>query len=600
MVAVQNTLAQLQTQIANVNANVLQGTVSNLAADAQPTVTAIKTDGEDVNALIGALYQLVCPQTGCTKMRLKSPGNVTAAFNALCYPNGTLNSTLATQCNNVSQAEYNTLLDVKGAKPKQAVSNLAEYALGSAGVGGPTKAGIVQYVLQSGAPSDGFFQTQNAANARLEWGYYTLASIWAQTTFAEAAGMGIGQPEPGTNQKHPPILTATVAKNGVNKLNGTIDAFMGAFPNIPDTAVIDTNTNASDGDPPYMWAQDIGGLNNWDAFTQFASMSWDLNNNGGLSGSTGTNGMAGNRANNFAQAPIAMTPAAANGQTWVMLPATGKGTVPSMTSARFTDWKTGQGTINGSNSSQLNGPLGDLYNQAPGFSSSASQTRGQWMTSNSGINPQLLTVTGLGYNAANQNDQTTWAGMFFYYLCTQTDCNKNQALYLGLCPPAGDTSCLLPTYYDAAQTPYTGQEASSGTPTGFFDYNQGQLITNQQGHSTGAGTPFPNGGTFNTNTSQWVNQWVNWSQQALCNTGQCYGGVVIGIDTAAFPLSQYPGAFSPQGRPVLFDRTQVSNSSANSDCFYWNGATSSPADGTGCLAKRTTTSQILPAIPSNY
>jgi hypothetical protein len=87
MVAVQNTLAQLQTQIANVNANVLQGNVSDLAADAQPTVDRIKTDGEDVRALVGALYQLVCPKTVCTKMRLQSPGNVTAAFNALCYPN---------------------------------------------------------------------------------------------------------------------------------------------------------------------------------------------------------------------------------------------------------------------------------------------------------------------------------------------------------------------------------------------------------------------------------------------------------------------------------------------------------------------------------
>jgi hypothetical protein len=459
----------------------------------------------------------------------------------------------------------------------------------------------VQYELEAGAPSDGFFQTNDASSARLEWAYYTLASIWAQTTFAEAAGMGIGQPEPGAALRHPPILTAAAAKNGVNKLNGTIDAFMGAFPNMPDTAVIDTNTNASDGDPPFMWAQDVGGLTVWNAFTTFAPLSWDINDNSTIAtGTPGIGEMAGNPGMSFSLAPIAMTPAAANGQTWVMLPATGKGTVPSMTSARFTDWKIGQGTINSSNNQQLDGPLGDLYNQAPGFSSSATQTRGQWMTTNSGINPQLLTVSGLGYNSATIGNTNTYAGMFFYYNCTQTDCSKNRALELGVCPPAGDTSCLLSAYYGAANTPYTGQEGSTGTPTGFFDYNQGLLITNQQGHSTGAGTPFPNGGTLNTDTSQWVNQWANWSQQALCNTGQCYGGVVPAIDTAAFPASQYPAAFSAQGRPVLFSRTQVSSSNANSDCFYWSGATDSPADGIGCLAKRTTSSQILPAVPSNW
>jgi hypothetical protein len=601
MVAIQNTLAQLQTQIANVNTNVLNGNVSALVADAAPTVNAIKADGEDINALVGALYQVVCPATGCATTRLSPPGNVTAAFNAICYPNNKLNRTLATQCNNVSQAEYNALLAIKGQKPAQAISNLAEWSLGSAGVTlGAKTGGIVQYELEAGAPSDGFFETQNAASARLEWGYYTLASIWAQTTFAEVAGMGIGQSEPGTGQKHPPLLTASAAKNGVNALNPTIDAFMGAFPNMPDTAVIDTN--AADGDPPTMWAQRVGGLSTWDAFAGFAGHSWDLNDGGGIASTDG--GMAANPLSNSAQAPIVMTPAASSGQTWVMLPASGIGTVPAMSSSRFSDWQLGQGTVSSSNSQLLAGPLGDLYNQAPGYSTSATQTRGQWMTTNSGINPQLLTITGMGYSAAtigSQPNYNTYAGMFFYYNCNQTNCNTNQSEWAAVCPPAGDTACLLPTYYNVSNDPYTAGSSTTGTATGLFDYNQGLLVTTQQGHATGAGTPYPNGGgPFNTDTSQWVNQWGNFSGNWCYKSNECYPGVVPLIDTGAGADSQ-KAAFG-SGRPILFDRTQVAagGSTANSDCFFWNGATSSSADGTGCLVKRITSSQVLPAAPSGY
>jgi hypothetical protein len=607
MVSIQSTLAQLQTQIATVNANVLQGNVSQLAADAQPTVNAIKADGEDINALVAALYQVVCPATGCATTRLPPPANVAAAFNAICYPNNKLNRTLATQCNTVSQLEYNALLAIKGQKPAQAINNLAEYSLGSAGVTlGAKTAGIVQYELEAGAPSDGFFQTQNAASARLEWGYYTLTSIWAQTTFAEAAGMGIGQPEPGTGLKHPPLLTPSAAKNGVNALNPTIDAFMGAFPNMPDTAVINTNTSAADGDPPTMWAQDVGGLSTWGAFSGFANYPWDLNDGGGIVSADG--GMAANPLSNSAQAPIVMTPAASSGDTWVMLPASGIGTVPSMSSARFSDWLLGQGGASPSNNQVLDGPLGDLYGEAPAYSTSATQTRGQWMTTNSGINPQLLTVTGMGYAPATIGSSpnfNTYAGMFFYYSCNQTDCSKNQSEWAAVCPPAGDTACLLPTYYNigGGTDPFTADASSTGTSTGLFDYNQGLLVTNQQGHATGAGTSYPNGttNTFNTDTSQWVDQWGNFDGPWCYKSNECYPGVMNLIDTATDAGSQ-AAAFSQYGRPILFDRTQVASSTSNpnSDCFFWNGAVSSPADGTGCLAKRTTSSQILPATPNGY
>jgi hypothetical protein len=605
MVAIQNTLAQLQTQIANVNTNVLNGNVSALAADAAPTVNAIKADGEDINALVGALYQVVCPSTGCATTRLPPPANVAAAFNAICYPDNELNRALAAQCNNVSQAEYNALLDIKGQKPAQAVSNLAEWSLGSAGVTlGAKTGGIVQYELEAGAPTDGFFETQDAASARLEWGYYTLASVWAQTTFAEAAGMGIGQPEPGTGLKHPPLLTPSAAKSGVNAMNPTIDAFMGAFPNMPDTAVINTNNSAADGDPPAMWAQRVGGLSTWDAFSSFANYPWDLNDGGGIGSTDG--GMASNPLSNSAQAPIVMTPAASSGQTWVMLPASGIGAVPSMSSARFSDWLLGQGGVSSSNNQVLNGPLGDLYDQAPGFTTSATQTRGQWMTTNSGINPQLLTITGMGYSPAtigSSPNYNTYAGMFFYYNCNQTNCNTNQSEWAADCPPAGDTSCLLPTYYNigGGTDPFNAYASSTGNATGLFDYNQGLLITNQQGHATGAGTSYPNGGTFNTDTSQWVNEWGNFPGTWCYKSNECYPGVMPLIDTGAGASSQ-KAAFGSNGRPILFDRTQVAagGSTPNSDCFFWNGGTSSPADGTGCLVKRTSSGQILPALPSGY
>jgi len=214
------------------------------------------------------------------------------------------------------------------------------------------------------------------------------------------------------------------------------------------------------------------------------------------------------------------------------------------------------------------------------------------MTTNSGINPQLLTVTGLGYNGATTGKLNTYAGMFFFDQATLA-----LGMSVDVCDPAGDTSCLLPTYYNKADDPYNAQSSSSGTPTGFFDYNQGQLITNQQGDSND-----PNDGT---DTSYWVNEWPNWAANWTEQGDVGAAGVVPIIDTDIGWYISYDGlpfsAFSAMGRPVLFDRTQVATTgTGNSDCFYWNGATSSPADGTGCLVKRTTSSQILPAVPSNW
>ena len=36
----------------------------------------------------------------------------------------------------------------------------------------------------------------DAQAARLQWAYYTLYSVWAQTTYAMALSMGVGQPLP--------------------------------------------------------------------------------------------------------------------------------------------------------------------------------------------------------------------------------------------------------------------------------------------------------------------------------------------------------------------------------------------------------------------
>jgi hypothetical protein len=604
MVAIQNSLAQLQTQIANVNANVLQGNVSDLAADAQPTVDAIKVDGEDINALVGALYQVVCPSTGCATMRLAPPATVTSAFNAICYPNGKINRTLAEQCNNVAQAEYNALLAIKGQKPAQAINNLAEYSLGSAGVTEPRTAGIVQYELEAGAPSDGFFQTQNAASARLEWGYYTIASIWAQTTFAEAAGMSIGQPEPGTNQKHPPLLTPTAAKNGVNALNPTIDAFMGAFPNMPDTAVINTNTNAADSDPPTMWAQRVGGLSVWDAFAGFANVPWDLNDGGGIASSG--SGMAANPLSNSDQAPIVMTPAASSGKSWVMLPASGVGTVPSMSSARFGDWQPGQGTVSSSNNQMLDGPLGDLYGQAPGYSTSAAQTRGQWMTTNSGINPQLLTVTGMGYGAATMRQLARLQHVRWHVLLLQLQPDRLQQRpeRVGCRLPAGGRHCLpAPHVLQQRERSLQRRRLGHGDRDRAVRLQPGTARHQPAGSHHRRRDLLPDGGgPFNTDSSQWVNQWGNFAGQWCYKSNECYPGVMPLIDTAAGASNEQAAAFTTGGRPILFDRTQVAagGSTPNSDCFFWNGDTNSAADGTGCMVKRTTSTQILPAAPSGY
>jgi hypothetical protein len=229
------------------------------------------------------------------------------------------------------------------------------------------------------------------------------------------------------------------------------------------------------------------------------------------------------------------------------------------------------------------------------------------MTTNSGINPELLTITGMGYNPATVDSSpnyNTYAGMFFYYNCNQTNCNTNQSEWAAVCPPAGDTSCLLPTYYNigGGTDPFNAYASSTGNATGLFDYNQGLLITNQQGHATGAGTSYPNGGgPFNTDTSQWVNEWGNFPGSWCYKSNECYSGVMPLIDTGAGESSQ-KAAFGSSGRPILFDRTQVSagGSTPNSDCFFWNGGTNSAADGTGCLVKRTTSSQVLPASPSGY
>ena len=453
-----------------------------------------------------------------------------------------------------------------------AISDLAGYSLGSAGTTEAPTAGIVQYALQSGG-SGAYFQSANAANARLEWGYYTLSAIWAQTTEGLALSMGIGQPEPGSESKHPPTLTASDVQGAVAAMNPTIDVFMGAFPNMPDTAVFVTNGSGGandDGDPPYMWPQQVGGIASWAAYQGGSSQSWNLNNGGAITGSSG-GGLAANAPNGVSAAPIVMTPAAANGETWQLLGAGGtSGTTPAMSSAMFGDWRLASASVQAGNANaqQANGPLGDLY----GAASTGSATLASAVAAGSGIDADLFTPNATGL----QTNTGTSAGVYFWPSKTQTTDN-NEILLGSACPPSGNTSCLLTTWLNPNVNPYSSNSSSSGYATGLFDLNNGAIVTTQTGNPA-------------TTTSTWDNQWPNWQGQSCPKSNECQPGIIPALDanSTSDAIGSSQSATNSNGRPVLFERTQAAN-----DCFFWNGNTG-VADGSGCLTKRTASGQILP------
>jgi len=575
-------LGGLQAQVSAVNTNVTNGDITSLAGDALPTVNRIKDAGRAVNALVGAAFQIVCdPTDGCTSLKgKKSFGNTIA----------TICDTATPACNRFYTYLYFTTRALAKADPLVAVQDLSGWALGSAASSGPDSPGIVQYSLQEQVGDGQFFQTGDAQAARLQWAYYTLYSIWAQTTYSMALSMGVGQPLPNSKSAHPPLLTPRTVVQLVGQLDKPIDELFGAFPNMPDSAVIDTNTGNSDGDPPYLFPQQVGGLASSGLFT--ANPAYTIDPSSVAAGAI----QATNSADGFistlqttAAPPAVITPAAADGDTWQLLPATGTTTppAPAVTVGYFDDFSLAGSTPTTSlpqwdSSSQavdvseggIDGPLVDLYS---GAAPTNGQTNGQWMTAESGIAPGVLTPQNTGY------DGSTSSGVVPYYQQSGTD-SSDPGLGFASCSPAATTSCLLPTWQSTALNPYaavtSGQSYNSGSTdinTGLFDLNNGVVIANQQG----------NGSNLPANPGAWLNQYPNWSSaQTLRGVG--FYGFLDALDgTAQGALDS--SAYSDKGRPVLFYRSQTAN-----DCFFWTGATgSNPADGTGCLSVRRTTSDVL-------
>lgn len=587
-------LGGLQTQLAAVNSNVTNGNITALVGDALPTITAIKTAGRDVNALVGAAYQVVCdPTDGCTSVQgTKSFGG---AIDTICDDG-------SAACNRFYTYLYFTTRTLDDAEPLQAIENLGGYSLGSASGGGPGGAGIVQYSLQEQVGDGQFFQTGDAQQARLQWAYYTLYSTWAQTTYAIALSMGVGQPLPNSKSAHPPLLTPRTVVQLVNQLNAPISTMYGAFPNMPDAAVIDTNTGSADGDTPYLISQQVGGMSSSGLYVSNPAFTVSQSNvdAGTIAFTNGSGFMS--TIQTSGDAPVVITPAAADGDTWQLLPATGTKTppAPSVTTSYFDDFTVAGATATTAlpewnSSSQavdvsqggLTGPLADLYSaSAP----ANGQTAGQWMTSESGIQSGLLMPQNTGYG--NTQEVAGFAGVVPYYAQSGTDSN-DPGLGFTSCTPANDTQCLLPTWQSVAIDPYSqvksGSTYNSGSTdlnTGLFDFNNGQVIANQQGHDQNSAPGFTSA-SLPSNAGAWLNQYPNWSNAQTLRGVNFYGflDALDGVSQGGLQNAAYSG----YGRPVLFARQQTAN-----DCFFWTGATgSNPAGGTGCLTVRTTSEDVL-------
>jgi hypothetical protein len=603
---IQQTLAGLGSAVSTVAADVTNGNISELVAAANPTIQSIKASTDDVNALVGFSYQVVCPTGSGSCTSLSGYGNFGNAMDLIC-------DDATTACNSFYSLLSRTTGALRDAKPVQAVDGLASDALGSAGSDAPASAGIVQYSLQAGAGREGFFQTADAAAARLQWAYYTLASMQAQSTYAIALSMGVGQPVPWATSKHPPTVTAANVVSNTNDFDPTIDAFLGAFPNMPDTAVIVTNSAATGdmaGDPPTMFAQQVGGIADIGIYQANNAYTIDPANvqSGRIAASDGS-GAYMTTLQTSGGAPVVMTPAASDGDTWQLLPSSGTRAppTPAMSVAYFGDWynagaslrpgvlpqwDSSSNTVVPSNGG-LYGPLADLYGGAPTSNSPTygTQTPGQWMTSQSGIDDGLLTVQNTGYG--NTANNAGFSGVVPYYGKSGSDGN-DPGLNITGCTPADDYQCLLPTWLTVSSNPYsqvtsgsTYNTGSSEIITGLYDFNNGVVIDNQQGHDQNAAPGFTTA-SLPSNKGTWLNQYPSWSSQAN-QRGVYFPGFVDalnGIQQGSLPNAAYNG----NGRPVLFNRNQTAN-----DCFYWSGATgSNPAAGTGCLTPRTKSTQILP------
>ncbi len=595
---IQSSIDSLATAVGQVNANVTAGNVSELIADALPIVTTVKSQSQDTFALLRAAYQLLCPsKSDC----FQGPANKTTfglALNATCPPY----TNDSQPCDNFFSLVYQTMntygTDGSVGKVLDQLTTLSGYALGSASsASAPTSAGIVQFALEAGAGTQAFFQTADAQYARLNWAYYMLLTMLSQVSINMVLSMDVGQPLPGSTSKHPITMTTSAVYTDVSQINPIIDAYLGAFPNMPDTAVIGTGYGNPNGDPPFMYPQQIGGFATSDVFAGSAGMSFDLTPSGSIINQNGSNLMV----NNAGQAPVVMTPlsteapnSAGTTGTWQMLPDTPGGPkqpVPSMTAVQFQNWQFAD-TTNVTPSSQpsnpvpgtLTGSLPDLYYwyQSPG----GGQTPGQAMTTASGINPQLLLPVGGNYASSCPNTETpSCSGLQFNYARSGSDDN-DPGLNIATCGPAGNTSCLLPTWASKSVNAANQQNTGGGSniPTGVFDLNNGALLTDQ--NVQGASQCGSCGG--------WLNTYVNWVNEAT-QRGVGFYGIVDTLNGEQYQYSGY--------RPVMFSRQQtVAN--GQSDCFYWNGSlgggSAGAATGSGCFNLRNSQSQVLPAVDPSY
>lgn len=578
---IQADLGELQAEVAAVNANVVSGNMSTLIGQAVPTIDRIKSGGNEVMVLLGAAAQILCEgKKGC---HLPSgTRNLSEALDVACEPE-------TKACENFYTDLYFTSRTVSGYQPRQAVENLGSWAEGSAFTGAAPDPGIVQWALDQGAGDEQFFQTSDAADARLQWAYYTVYSAYSQLGYATALAMGLGRPLPGAHSAHPPKLTLAVLREQVEKMDKPIGLQIAAFPNMPDSAVIDTNAENPDRDPPAMFPQQVGAVTRIAGYLREGAL-YELSPGGVSSGSIRSSNEPGvtlATRQTQGEPPVVMTPAAAAGsETWSLLPTAGKrAQTPAMTSATFSDWALASGTSDAAlpewNSSThkvdptenpLTGPLPDLYS---GAQPRGNQTAGQWMSESSGIRSGLLTGTGASFGE-NETE-----GLFTEFLKTG-DNDKDPGLVVEICVPAGHASCMLPTWQSQQINPYaqvtSGQTYNSGSTqknTGLFDLNNGVVIANQV-----KGQPSP--GTF-------LNQYANWTNEVELR-GFHFPGFLVAMNEVENTLPEgLKGGISSLGRPVLFTREQSAN-----DCFFWTPSGSGPAGGSGCLKQRAHSGEILP------
>jgi hypothetical protein len=620
LATIERQLSALTTSVTNLSGEVESGNIALLSADADPIVTKIQVTTKDTIALAGAGDQLItCAKanplatststTGSYSNPNACSGTPTGDFNFSTKPTpaGTIGNTcpkgasyvdtyLGNGCKTFNAALSNLENEVASEHQVQnGITNLAKYAIGAAAAG--SGAGIVQLALEAPS-SQPFFQTENAADARLEWAYYTLYSAHAQAL--ETTLLFLNNSVKGQSLGNIAI--------DVNKNNNTIQQLLGAYPNMPDTAAINTDDGT-------MWSQTLGGLASWATYAN--SPYWQLSTptagHSVIWGNTygpGHGAMFGEDA--ISSAPVTMTPLRnqwtfftettnpSNGATSTSFSAQ----PPAMVTSTYQNWQAGQ------SSAQSN-----LYASAQ---PSGGETAGQWMTGASGILPELITPNETGYSSG-------YGGTFMY---SNTTClpgsgsacknTSTTGMQVGACTPAADGNCLLPTWESPTSGPAQGV-------TAMFDMNNGKAIGSQSG-DTNCNGQIGNGGFSNTwgNGANWT---TSYTETHRPNTGAtiypqlpffqgnltatqgpasgypnnytnptsiaaCSGGTTSSI--AYSTLAPGGANYNPNGIPALFYRTQQAG-----DCFYFNGS-GTVATSPSCLIPRTTSSQVLPNLTTPF